>query len=251
LAAQRRKLLADHTSQAMARGMRTIYASLGGDITPLSPRRAFGHAALECAWQISRRRRRLPKSVRLQHAKGRDPFMDEVMTNLEELLAEATRASGGSGNAVTIAGLADGSSRFRLLPAGGEDRYPADGGCRIALSAQDAVNFKSGGQKAPVLVCPLVFGEGEQNGECLVVDQDDANASLDVWRCINSGGWVVYPRDKAYYYQVFHAGVPYDGNLGLDEARRAGLEEADCLRELGRPNLRSRARAFWEGLLAQ
>jgi len=251
LPAQRRKLLADHTSQAMARGIRGIYASLDGSVTRLSPRRAFGHAALECAWQISRRRRRSPRSARLQHVKGRDPFMDEVVANLHALLADAALAPNGHEDGVTIAGQAGGSSRFRLLPPGGEDRYPADGACRIALSAQDAVNFKSGGQKAPVLVCPLVFGDGEQNGECLVVDQGNANASLDVWRCINRGGYVVYPRDKPYYYQAFHAGIPYDGNRSVDEARLAGFEESDGLRQLGRPNSRSRARAFWERLLSQ
>ncbi len=253
---QRRTLLANHTSAAMARGLRRVYEKISG---PIARRRSsegtktvVADLLRETGWEFRRRLPpRLPRSVRVVHESGIDSFMDEVVDNLVCVLGKSGIRADGGAQAPTVAGYGKGKSLFRLLPAGGSNPHPEDPACRIALSAQDAVNFKATGSKAPVVVCPLVFeGTGDKR-PTLVVDEEDRTASSDVWRCMHDGGVVVYPRRSAYYYQAFHAGVAYGEGRSRAEALELAAGDAEVMGALGRPPSRERAELFWKTLLSR
>jgi hypothetical protein len=187
--------------------------------------------------------------MRVVHESGIDPFMDEVVDNLVCVLGKSGIRADGGAQAPTVAGCGKGNSLFRLLPAGGSDPYPEDPACRIALSAQDAVNFKATGSKAPVVVCPLVFEGGGRKHPRLVVEEGDLTASLAVWRCMHDGGVAIYPRESAYYYQVFHAGVAYGEGRSRAEASELVTNQGETLAALARAPSRERAVLFWKTLL--
>jgi glycosyltransferase involved in cell wall biosynthesis len=251
---QRRRLLADHTAGAMEQGLRRLYESLPGRLSEhmraRGKRTPLADMSHEIAWQFARRRpRRLAQTVRFSHTNGADAFMDEAMENLTAILGESGISADGGARDPVVAGHAGGSAQFRVLPSGGEDCHPGDRACRIALSVQDAVNFKASGNKSPAVVCPLVFAATGRKHPRLVVDEGNKSASLDIWRCMLDAGTPVYPGGTAYYYQVFHAGVSYGADRSKEEAYGLADRDADALQALARPPTRDRAAAFWRGLL--
>lgn len=255
LDSQLERLQTNHTSRAMERSLKRIYERLAPEFAanPQGWRSSVPDAVRETFWQFARRRpRRLPRSLRFLHHKGEDQFMDEAMANLGDLLRKAgVHLDGGEGDPA-IAGCAPDRSRFRVLPSGGADLHPDDRACRIALSAQDAVNFKSSGNTSPVLICPLVFEGAGATHPRLIVGQNNRTASLDIWRCMLDGGVPVYPRSSAYYYQVFHAGVAYDEDgHAKEEAAKTAAREQELLRSLSRTPAREHAAKFWEVLLSE
>lgn len=255
LQAQKKKLLANHTADSMARGLRRIYETMPSKLAEHKRRYSPGPVAdflREVSWQFSRRLRRgrLP-AVRLKHNPGIDSYLDEAVSNLGIILAEGDLPRDKRKPEVSVAGCTAEKADYRLLPAGGGDLHGDDVACRIALSVQDAVNFKASGKKAPVLVCPLVT-EGKDKGQrALLVEEEDYFASLDVWRCLQEGGVVVYPRQSAYYYQVFHAGVPYGEGRPKTEALKTAVADSVTLGALGRAPTRERAALFWKKLLTR
>jgi len=251
---QKQRLLANHTADAMSRGLQVIYENLpaklakraGNDRSPITD------MLREVSWQCSRRSRRgAAKSVRIRHVAGTDAFMDEAMANLERILPEAGISVKGGAQDPAVAGSSNEDADFRVLPIGGEDTRHHDLCGRIAFSVQDAVNFRSGGGKAPVVVCPLVFSDGEKNTSPLVVGEKDRAASLRISQCLRVGGTTVYPRESAYYYQVFHAGVPYGGERSQSEAVEIATSQAGVIGALGRPATMEGAVSFWKKLLSR
>ncbi|MFM8459966.1 MAG: hypothetical protein ACKOB0_13700, partial [Chthoniobacterales bacterium] len=182
---------------------------------------------------------------------GSDAFMDDAMANLEGILLEEGISTDGGPQDPAVAGSSDEGADFCILPIGGEDTRHHDLSGRIAFSVQDAVNFRSSGGKAPVVVCPLVFGGGGQHASPLVVEENDRAASLRISQCLGAGGVTVYPRESAYYYQVFHAGVSYEGERGQNEAVQIAMAQAGVLGSLGRAATRKSAVAFWKKLLSR
>ena len=256
LDAQRNRLLANHTATAMASGLQRIYHTLpermAGSHRPTDHLAAIPDLAREVFWKIRcRRRRELASSVKINHATGMDVFMDEAVSNLVGILKTNQVSTEGTTNDPVVSGSSQDPSRYRILPAGGSDICPNDDACRIALSVQDAVNFKSAGNTQAVVVCPLVFEGGPSVSDQLVVDENNRGASLDIWRCMHAAGCVVYPRSSAYYYQVFHGGVPFGGLFSKKEAIKAVNSETETLRALARPPSRESAAAFWKTLLNQ
>lgn len=255
LDAQKARLLSSHTAAAMARGLRSIYEDLPRKMA--AKRTRASSAPLmdflrDGAWRFRRRRpRALPRAVRMAHEKNRDAFMDEAMSNLASILATCgVSVEGGTGDPV-VSGQSAEQSKFRLLPPGGRDDFPADAACRIALSVQDAVNFKTSGNKSPVLVCPLVFRESGEIRRRLVVEESDVNASLGIWRSMIAGGVPVYPSGSAYYYQIFHGGVPHGKERTKEEALALAERDETALQSLARVPTARDAEKFWLKLLAQ
>lgn len=250
---QKQRLLANHTADAMSRGLQRVYKDLPVKLAKhvRVDRRPVTDMLREFSWQCSRRRpRKQVRSVCIRHVSGSDTFMDEAMANLERILREAGISVNGGPQDPAVAGRSDEQTDFRLLPIGGEDTRRHDLSGRIAFSVQDAVNFRSGGGKAPVVVCPLVFG-GEKNTSPLVVDENDRGASLRISQCLHAGGVTIYPRESAYYYHVFHAGVPYGRERSQSEAVQTATEQAEVIGALGRPNNWESAVAFWKKLLSR
>lgn len=256
LDAQQERLLAYHTTTAMTRGLRALYGTLPQRMRQ-KPHLEATHLRVadlsrEVFWQWKRRKpRRLPRAVRIFHEGGQDAFLDEAVENLRGALAQLGVVEGSGGGDVAIAGKSREHAQFRLLPAGGEDEYQDVDSCRIALSVQDAVNFKKTGNEAPVVVCPLVFTAEERKARVVVIQEDDDRASLSAWRCLLGGGVPVYPRESAYYYQIFHAGVPYGDNRSQAEAEALAGREENFLRSLAVPSLEESAVKFWAELLSR
>lgn len=251
---QSEKLHANHTAQAMANGLRGIYEQIAPELnTSTSARFAkLSDALRENVWQVARRYPSRPlRAVRLLHRRGEDEYLDCAMEQIAELLHEQGVAMDGGGGDPAIAGSSGENSQFRLLPAGGRDLCPHDPACRIALSVQDAVNFKSSGNAAPVVVCPLVFKGPGSRASRLIIDEDNDSASLDIWNCLLDGGTPVYPRSSAYYYQVFHGGVAYGDIRSKEQAVAIAARDAELLHSLARTPARERAGKFWQVLLSE
>lgn len=251
---QKQRLLANHTADAMSRGLQRIYENLPVKLAKRVrvDRRPVTDMFREFSWQCSRRRpRKQARSVRIRHVAGSDLFMDEAMANLERILREAGISVNGGPQDPAVAGRSDEQADFRILPIGGGDTRHHDLSGRIAFSVQDAVNFRAAGGKAPVVVCPLVFSGREKHALQTVVGENDRRASLQVSQCLQAGGVAVYPRESAYYYQVFHAGVPYGGERSQSEAVQVAAAQAGVLGNLGRPATWEGTAAFWEKLLSR
>lgn len=249
---QSEKLHANHTSRAMQNGLRRIYEKIVPELNT-SPRGTFNllaDALRENVWQVVRRRpRRARRAVRLLHRRGGNAFLDQVMETVAELLHEKGVSTDGGGSDPAIAGSSGDNSQFRLLAAGGTDLCPDDPACRIALSVQDAVNFKLSGNTAPVVVCPFLFKGTGSRGSQLTIDEDNRGASLDVWNCLLDGGVPVYPETSAYYYEVFHGGVAYGNKRSREQAADIATRDAELFRSLARTPTRECAGNFLKTLL--
>lgn len=260
LAPQEERLHTNHTSSAMARGLRRLYESLGArrQFAPV-PENAVamtGSVLSEVAWELRRRAKpaRLPESVRILHASGRDAFLDEAVSNLKKVLSVLGIRIAEDDATIVFAGCADGDVRadYRILGAGGFDSGEDRTACRVALSVQDAVNFKQAGHQAPVVVCPLLPDSPMDCGEGhFLVAEDDANSSADVWRAMISRRVPVYPARQHYYWQVFHGGVSYGERRTKESAIQIAGREAAEIISLGRPPAFENAVGFFRGLLAK
>lgn len=253
---QRNRLLAHHTAATMAHGLRDVYKTLPErmkrDSRFQARRSVAADFSRELLWQLRRRRpHRLPRTVKIRHESGHDEFLDEAVGNLLRVLDRlGVSIHTNSGEAV-VAGYSEGPAQFRILPAGGFDERPHDSACRVALSAQDAVNFKLSGGCAPVVVCPLVFEAGAENAHGAVVGENDKGASLGVWRCMLGGGVPVYPEGSPYYYQVFHGGIPYGAARSREDAVAAAMGGRRVLCDLSRTPSEDIAVKFWSKLLSR
>jgi len=246
-----------HSAEAMASGLQELYRSLPDNKlfrAKISARRSvLKDTVRDAVWQLKRRvaKPSTPSAVRIVHETGHDEFLDEAMASLREILESAGVATNGRGGAPVIAGYHAGSASLRVLPVGGSDAAVHPGTCHIALSVQDAVNFRRAAPGAKVLVCPLIFkANADDSGACLI-DRQDAGASLRIRRAMLAGRPVVYPRDSAHYYQVFHGGVPYDDERGSEEAVQLAPSNAAEIVALGKPTGREAAAGFWRALLGR
>jgi len=253
---QRNRLLTKHTAAAMARGLRDVYQALPErmrrDSRFQARRSVAADFSRELLWQLRRRRpRRLPRAVIIRHEPGHDEFLDEAAGNLLRVLGRLGISICADGGEAVIAGYSEGPAQFRILPAGGLDEHPHDPACRVALSAQDAVNFRLSSGRAPVIVCPLIFeADAEGAGEA-DVDGNGKGASLGIWRCMLGGGAPAYPAGSPYYYQVFHGGIPYGAGRSREDAVEAAMQGRRVLCDLSRPPSEEAAVKFWSKLLSR
>ena len=254
---QRERLLSFHTAAAMSKGLRRLYedlpAKLAAEKTRGKPGTSlFSDFSRELSWKYTRRKpRKLPAEIAVHHEAGHDSYLDEAIHNLVRVLGHLGVPTNRRADGVAITGHSAERSNFRILPAGGYDALFADNACRIALSVQDAVNFKSAGHKAPVVVCPLVFSSSGQQRGVFFARKDTQMVSLDVWRAMLDKCALVYPSGSALYYQAFHTGVPYGAARSQEEAVAIAAENKDILVSLARPPSQQNAEKFWGNLLSQ
>lgn len=253
---QRNCLLTHHTAAAMARGLQDVYKALPERMKRDSRfqvrRSVAANFSRELLWQLRRRRpRQLPRTVKIHHEAGHDEFLDEAVGNLLHVFGRLGVSSGANAGEAAVAGYSEESAQFRILPAGGLDEHPDDPACRVALSVQDAVNFKISGGGAPVIVCPLVFEAGEAEMRQAVIGENDKGASLGIWRCMLGGGVPVYPGGSPYYYQIFHGGIPYGRERGMEDATEAAVRGRRVLCDLSRTPAEEDAVKFWAKLLSR
>jgi glycosyltransferase involved in cell wall biosynthesis len=253
---QAERVLRVHSAEAMAARLQDLYGALPENTRfrekASKHRRVLADTMRDFSWQLKRRiaKPSRPAAVRIAHEAGHDEFLDEAMVNLLEVLSAVGVATDGHGDIPVIAGWHPDPADYRVLPVGGRGAVVHPGTCHIALSVQDAVNFRQVERGASVLVCPLIFASHERNHSVCPIDREDATASLRIRRAILAGRPVVYPRDSAHYYQVFHGGLPYDDQRCDDEAQRLAESQAVEIADLAKPTGREAAVGFWQTLLA-
>lgn len=250
----------DHTDVAMTLHLQRLY----GELPSLARyrekavlRRSIAKDSLkEAAWRLRRRLQvpRLPVSVCIDHAEGLDESLDECVAGLRRVvegLGIQHRAIS-SGPLIMGAGSScSANAKFRLLPEGGRITGAFPHVCHIAMSVQDAVNFRKSNHRAPVLVCPLIFEKSAtRQPDTLVVEAGDLNASRRILKAMLDGAVPVYPDGTAYYYQVFHGGISHGKRNTTATAEMIAVIESETFRSLSCPPSFSRAVSFWRDLLA-
>ena len=257
LDAQAERLHTNHTMAAMAHGLHRLYESLGDRprFSSLPPKRIPADGFQEALWLMRRRihRSRLPESIQIRHEAGLDDFLDEAVSNLRKVCSTlGIEHNSGRGEVVIAGKTRDARSPdFRLLTVGGHDEDQDSSACRIALSVQDAVNFRKMGGRAPIVVCPLFLDSSLDGEGSLLVAEDDIGRSLDVWKAILGRQVPVYPSGSNYYWQAFHGGVPYGPRRTQDEAEKISAAEADEISSLARPPTMAAAVRFFRDLLSR
>jgi hypothetical protein len=100
---------------------------------------------------------------------------------------------------------------------------------------QEAVNYRSSGGKNPSLVCPIPVLAAETNHAPFVVESGNLTATEAIAHAMACGQPVVYPEHTAYYYQVFHGGLPYGSSRTRQEAVETARLCAADFQALARP----------------
>jgi len=209
---------ASHTSRSMAEALRALYKNLQSDGRIPDAPPATRDAARELCWRLRARlaRRSSFGKISLHHEAGGDPDLDEIVRALPVEPgpgAGTLSVAGFVRDPTSLAGVTD----LQFAGAGFHVKNAIPGVPVVFPSAQDAVNFRSEGGSNPVLVCPVPRPAEEGDGP-LVVHPADLRSSGKIARAMAAGRPVVYPRESAVFYQVFHAGVGYlDGESGPAE----------------------------------
>jgi len=249
-----------HTTDAMSRALRVLYAELPGCSAFMKKaaqrRESFvsGPAAQVC--HTLRRRLVGPKKVSevgWNHAPGRLPALDVTLELVAAILDGIGVRRVGAGRAgIEFVG-------WPSLPATGVvlqwvvPGFPSEKILKqatvVASSVQDILNLRADGWCGAVVVCPLVAETRVIRDEPFLVGLGDHSQSLGVWEALASGRPVVYPEGSAYFEQVFHGGLSYrsEPESAMAEARESAVE----LRSLARVPTRNDARKFVEQLLIE
>ncbi len=133
-----------------------------------------------------------------------------------------------------------GTKRYQLLVSGSGAEEVSAGALLLVPAVAELVALRQRGVKNPALVCPF---PGEASGgisdEPFVFERKDPLASVGVWEALGAGRPVVYPADAAVFSQVFHAGIPYEGEDRKEAAISLARRSAETLRRLAwRPSER-------------
>lgn len=241
---------ANHTTPVMAEKLRELYGYLFADPvfagrTLRRRRRLFSHLN-QVRHTLRRRvvRAKAPAEVSLWHRAGECADLDEVMTALRQCL-----------DALGIGVSAESASPADLILRGWSERSVNDstvlqfvapgmaslpggipaGTIVVAPSVQDVLNLRLEGYPHPAVVLPLIWTGEKADEDSLEIASGDRTASLRIWRALLSGRPVLYPRESAYYEQVFHGGLSY-GDAGEKATAAERLREGrEDFRFLARP----------------
>ncbi len=236
---------ASHTLSAMSRHLRDLYASLDG----LPEFQAKNHGpripllrgtALQAGYTLRRRliRPSLPAEVAWNHAVGHSADLDEVMDLVRGALGRLGICIVDRGAAKTeIIGWparspAENCRHIQWVVPGLPESGIVPSALLVAPSVQDIVNLRSAGFVQPAVAVAVPFSAAGSPADPLLVEPDDADASVRIWRAMAAGQPVVYPEASAYYEQVFHAGVAFSSPSETPHAIAAAIESAGELRSL-------------------
>lgn len=249
------KFKASHTSQRMSEAFRNLFTDNATEFHSKLRLRPVADRFAETAWQLRRRMPKRKSPVAITHRLGLNEEHDGVMASLAAELQRAgvpirARAT------ITIAGCVSdpkslaGRVSYQFAPPNLSPCEAIRGACVVFHSVHDAVNFKEGGGRNPVIVCAFPMPPQPINDEPLIIDAADPQASIPVSRAMLAGRPVVYPDTSHYWYQVFHGGISY-GKRSLDSAVKSAGSDVSDFRQLARPPESATARVFLRSLAEQ
>ena len=211
---------ASHTTETMASGLREVYEYLPERVS--KPARRVSRLRgmfLQGRHMLRRRmgRRKLAADVGWNHLPGRSERLDEIMNLLRDILVR---------NGVRVVGVGEANVEIIGWPLRSDSvakkkfqwvvpKFPSElilpGATIIAPAVQDVLNLRAGGVSGPVVVGPVNSTSGESAAGPFVVPPGERGFSLEVWAALAGGRPVVYPQGLAYWEQVFHGGMAYEG----------------------------------------
>ena len=238
---------AAHTLSGMSRHLRDLYDSIGNRPSFQAKnhgRRVAGWrgAALQAAHTVRRRLTRpgLPAEIFVNHAAGHLNDLDEVMNYVQMTLGKlGIRLVNQAKSNVEIIGWAEqnpmrNSVHIQWIVPGLPRAQLVPSALLVAPSVQDILNLRIAGFLQPAVAVAVPFLEDGENGEPLLVEPGDVEASVRIWRALAAGRPVVYSEATAYYEQVFHAGVAFSSPAGAEGALAKASGSAGELRSFAR-----------------
>lgn len=244
-----------HNADAMAKELRKLYRTLPNNSMfrkkTKANRRPLYDMSRNIFWKLKCRlgKAALVSGVRILHVAGHDKILDEAMVNIQEILQDLGVSTKGGIKAPAIAGNHNHPASYRLLPPDGRVAVVHPETCYVALSVNDAVNFRRLQPKSKILVCPLIFRGDNNKLQICTIHCGDAWPSLKIQRAILARRPVIYPRKSFHYYQIFQAGIAYGKNRSLKEARKIAITNKQELIDLAIPTNFLDAKKFWQKLL--
>lgn len=257
--AQFRRWQESHTTATLTRDLQALYQTLPdrADYRAKVGRRggSWGRAVRQGRHAIVRRlrRARLPDRIGWNHRVGEDSELDARLETVCGLLAELrVDVRPDEKWPIEVVGRprrpASGTVMQWVVPAVGPSEI-LPGAVVVAPSVQDVVNLRAAGVANPAVVLPVPVSASSEDASPLVISREDPRASLEVWRAMAAGRPVVYPRESAYYEQVFHGGLGYATDAEREETAALAGIHAEEFRALARPVTTDAARSALRDLL--
>lgn len=244
-----------HTTPVMAAALRGLYERLPENEVfqqkiQTKPRSRVFSAWDQMGFTFRRRTRRplLPTAVLWNHLPGKSPDLDEIMSCVRRIFESWNiRFTNSSEAACDIAGwpIQDSPSKrhvFQFVVPGFPVEKLLQGATLIAPSVQDILNLRMLDVLNPAVALPVPLDAEGVASEPLVVEKDDRNASLRVWRALLAGRPVAYPMNSAYGEQVFWAGIPFQGETTTSNPLLPNLQDFRDLVKI--PDLKSAEQAL-------
>jgi hypothetical protein len=253
-----------HTTGTLKKCLRDLYGSLGGRPAfqlkkRMRPPNVCVAAGKQFGHELRRRlgKRRLPSRIYWNHTEGTNAALDLVMRCVRALL-EAWGVDVSSDFSAPVELVGHGRTQGRspsiqfLVPGMKPEGLP-EKTVLVAPSVQDVLNLRSGGFRQTAIVIPFPNSFPVEPGEdLLVVGEGDMFASLRVWGALAAGRPVVYPKESAYFEQVFHAGAGFGGTCDRAAALETASQDRSRLTEFIRiPTDKESATALKTLLMAQ
>lgn len=237
-----------HTTASMRTGLCELYADLAKKNLLITKQRTHPSQTSQDSWiknqgrqvvHTLRRRfgtKKLPSALGWHHQVGHDPDLDAIFSELENILdACHIKRQCATGEGIEFIGWSQASlpkaqkngHRFQWIVPSMPLSQVLPGATVITPGVQDSVNLRREGFLNATIVLPVSFFECENtmvSNEPLVIEEGDHSASMKIWRAMAASRPILYPKDSAYYPQVFHGGYSYKNKeeipMLLDMARK-------------------------------
>jgi len=184
------------------------------------------------------------RSIGWNHEIGKDSDLDNILLHVSRALCEQkVKQHSARGRGIEIIGWPSekllpakkGVQRLQWIVSQMNKEHFLPEALLVAPSVQDVVNLRAAGCFQPAVVLPWPITLAKQHSdEPFIVAPGDRFASLDIWKAMNAGRPIVYPRDSAYYEQVFHAGFSFQSEEELPQIIQKAREVASELRSLAK-----------------
>lgn len=258
-----------HTIISMTEGMQQLYRKLPTFTSfqkkVVTSKRSWIDAQGKQILHTTRRRfskKKLPSVVGWNHHVGKDHDLDEIFLSLGSALRAlniSIRPANGCG--IEFIGwptkecppVPKGNQRLQWITPSMPSACVLRDTLIVAPAVQDIVNLRHAGLLNPAITLPFpnhLNAEKEiLSDEPLLVKEGDTAASMKIWRAMAAGRPIVYPKQSAYYEQVFHGGFAFEEDKDIPMLVKMAQEEALSLRLLAKVPTRGSAQKALKKLL--